>query len=128
MDFGSLFGGNPLDLIKKLSGEQLGDMLKNGVSQTDDATRGSLGQHLLDAFTNHEPYIGTGAQAAAEAGTSAESVQNGVPGAIGTLIEYAKAHPEVIQAATTAFLTRNPSVLAEIGPAVLGKLFGGRTA
>ena len=125
MDFGNLFGGNPLDMIKQLSGEQLGNLLKNGAGQVDDTTRASLGQHLLDAFTNHVPYTGTGAEAAADAGTSAEAVAAGSPGAIGTLIDYAKAHPEIIQTATAAFVQRNPAVLAQLGPALLGNLFGG---
>jgi hypothetical protein len=128
MDFGNLFGGNPLDLIKQLGGGQLGDMLHNGSTQVDDTTRASLGQHLLDAFTNHVPFTGTGADAAAQAGTSEAAVQSGDPGAVGALINYAKAHPEIIQTATTAFLERNPAVLAQIGPSVLGSLFGGRPA
>lgn len=126
MDFGNMFGGNPLDMLKQLSGDQLGNVLQSGAGQVDDATRASLGQHLLDAFTNHVPYTGTGAEAATAAGTTAEAVQSGEPGALGSIIDYAKGHPEVIQAATSAFLTKNPGVLAQIGPAVLGGLFGNR--
>ena len=125
MDFGNLFGGNPLDMIKQLSGDQLGNLLQNGSAQVDDTTRSSLGQHLLDAFTNHVPFTGTGAEAAAQAGTSAEAVQSGNPGAVGSLIDFAKGHPEVIQAATSAFLERNPALLTQLGPSLMANLFGG---
>jgi hypothetical protein len=126
MGFGNFFGGNPLDMIKQLSGDQLGNLLQNGAGQVDDTTRASLGQHLLDAFTNHVPFTGTGADAAAQAGTSEDAVQSGAPNAVGSLIDYAKGHPEIIQAATTAFLERNPSVLAQLGPSLIGNLFGGK--
>ncbi len=125
MDFGNLFGGNPLDLVKQLSGDQLGNLLQNGSAQVDDTTRASLGQHLLDAFTNHVPFTGTGAEAATQAGTSADAVQSGDPGAVGSLIDFAKGHPEVIQAATSAFLERNPALLTQLGPSLMGSLFGG---
>jgi hypothetical protein len=126
MDFGKILGGNPLQMLQQLSGEQIGNVLQAGAGQADDATRASLGQQLLDAFTNHVPFTGTGADAAVHAGTTEEAVQSGTPDAITAIVNYAKGHPEVIQAATTAFVTKNPEVLKQLGPSLLSGLFGNR--
>lgn len=124
MDFSKLLGGaNPLDMIKQLSGDQLHQAMSGSVDKLDDNSRASLGQHVLDAFTNHQGFSGTGADAAQQAGTTEEAVQSGSPGALQSILDYAKGHPEIMQTASTAFMTKNPGILASLGPSLLGGLF-----
>jgi hypothetical protein len=125
-NLGKMFGGgsNPLDMIKNLTGDQLGNVLQTGANQLPEDSRAQLGQQLLQAFTNHVPYTGDGAQAAQAAGTTADAVASGAPSALSSIIDYAKAHPEVLQTAATAFATKNPQVLTQLLPSLSG-MFGG---
>ncbi len=137
MDFlknlaGNLTGGgnqgdmlkNVTDQVSKMGGDQLAGHVNTMADNADPDTRAQLGQHLLDAFTNHASFNGTGADAAQAAGTSAEAVASGSPDAISSIVNYAKSNPQILQAAATAFMTRNPSALASLIPG-LGGMFGG---
>jgi hypothetical protein len=125
---GQLLGGVDQQSAANAAGEHVAQMdpqelaghLKDSVGSMDPSTLTALGQHLLETFTSHQAYSGDGAQAAAEAGTSAEAVASGSPAAISSLVEYAKGHPEVLQTAASAFMQRNPGALTQLAPGLLG--------
>jgi hypothetical protein len=89
----------------------------------------ALGQQLLSTYTQHSSYAGDANTATQEAGVTQDAVAAGDQGAVGTLIAFAKNHPEVLQTAATAFMQKNPSALTSLAPGLLqgimGKLGGG---
>lgn len=86
-----------------------------------------------DVSGNADAGSGTGAASAPvtdatgatqAAGVSEDAVSSGDPSAIGKLIGYAKAHPDVLKSATTAFLQKNPGALASLAPGLLQGIMG----
>ncbi|HEY0798571.1 MAG TPA: hypothetical protein VGD50_05445 [Candidatus Baltobacteraceae bacterium] len=112
------------DSVESVAGELLQGAQAQTAAAPDTATAGSgqaatpnvatmdqgslvaLGTQLLATFTSHGAYNSDGAQAAQEAGTSADAVASGSPDAISTLMTYAKAHPQILQSALSAFGAR----------------------
>ena len=84
----------------------------------------SLGQQLLQSFTNHASYAGDANTATQEAGVSQAAVAAGDPGAIGMLINMAKNNPSVLQSAASSFLGKNPSALTQLAPGLLQGILG----
>jgi hypothetical protein len=84
---------------------------------------------LLSSYTNHPSYPGDANSATQEAGVSQDAVAAGEPGALGTMLQFAKNHPEVLQNAASAFMQKNPGAIAQLAPGLLqgimGKLGGG---
>jgi hypothetical protein len=124
---GSALGNQSSDDIAKAVASHVGGMdpselsghLQEAVSAMDPATRQSLGQQLLQTFTQSTAVAGTGADAATAAGTTESQVAEGAPGALQSIIRYAQDNPQVLQAAATAFTERNPSALTQYAPGLL---------
>jgi hypothetical protein len=105
------------DTLKNVAGEFLGatntanatnptafaDHIAQNADSLDESTLLHLGQQLLTTFTTHSAYAGDGAQAAEDAGTTAEAVASGEPNAIAAFMTFAKDHPEVLQSLAHAF-------------------------
>jgi hypothetical protein len=100
------------DTLKNVAGEVLGNMtqhpartnpdavadhLAQHAQSLDEITLRSLGRAVLQTFTAHSAYPDDGAQAAQEAGTTAEAVASGEPNAVSALLAFAKNHPEVLE-------------------------------
>jgi hypothetical protein len=105
--------------MRQMDPNELVDQLKASVGSMNPSSLSSLGQQLLQTFTNHQSYNGDGAQAAQEAGTSEQEVASGRPGAVSAIIDYARSNPQILQAATTAFTERNPQALKDLAPGLL---------
>jgi hypothetical protein len=105
--------------VGSMEPSELAGHLTQSVSNLDPSSLQGLGQQLLATFTNHPAYSGDGAQAAQEAGTTEEAVASGSPSAISSIIAYAKSNPQVLQAATSAFMERNPAALEQMAPGLV---------
>lgn len=103
---------------------QLADHLSQSVGGMNQGSLASLGQQLLHAYTGRQEYAGDATTATQEAGVSQAAVASGDPGAVGTMIQFAKAHPEVLQTAATAFMQRNPAAIAQLAPSLLQGIMG----
>jgi hypothetical protein len=103
---------------------QLADHLSASVGTMDQGSLASLGQQLLHAYTNHDNAVGDANAATQEAGVSQAAVASGDPGAVGTLIQYAKMHPEVLQSAASAFMQHNPGAISQLAPGLLQGIMG----
>lgn len=112
------------DHVADTDPNELAGHLQSSLGTMDASQVGALGQRLLETFTAHPSYQGDGAQAAAEAGTSEAEVASGSPNAVASLIDYARQHPEVLQAASTAFVQRNPEALQQLAPELLSGIMG----
>ena len=119
------------DHVAQTDPGQLAGQLTDSVGTMDQSSLSSLGQQLLHAYTNHQSFAGDANTATQEAGVSQAAVAAGDPGAVGTMIAFAKMHPEVLQSAATAFMQRNPAALTQLAPSLLqgimGRLGGGGT-
>jgi hypothetical protein len=123
---GLLGNATPQDAAQAVS-EHVGSMdpselaghLSQSIPNLDTSSLQGLGQQMLSTFTNHPAYQGDAAQAAAAAGTTTEAVASGSPSAISSLIDYAKNNPQVLQAATSAFMERNPAALQQLAPGLV---------
>jgi hypothetical protein len=120
------------DHVAQTDPNQLADHLTDSVGTMNQSSLSNLGQELLHAYTNHQSYSGDANSATQEAGVSQAAVAAGDPGAVGTMIQFAKMHPEVLQSAATAFMQRNPAALTQLAPGllqgILGRLGGGAQA
>lgn len=76
----------------------------------------NLGRELLASFTQHS---GNSAAATDAAGVKQASAEDGDPGAVSTLIQYAKSNPQVVQSAASAFMQRNPGALTSLAPGLI---------
>ena len=110
--------------VQESDPNQLADHLSNSVGTLDQSSLASLGQQLLHAYTNHDNSVGDANAATQEAGVSQAAVASGDPGAVGTLIQYAKMHPEVLKSAATAFMQHNPGAIAQLAPGLLQGIMG----
>lgn len=115
--------------VKTMDPGELAGNLQQSVGMMDQPSAAGLGQQLLQAFTHHSGAAGDSSAAARQAGVSEADVAAGDPGAVGTLVQFAKSHPEVLQTAASAFMQKNPSALGQLAPGliegVLGRLRGG---
>ena len=108
------------DALKNVAGEVLGamhaqqpaastdpdataDNLAQRVHSLDETTLINLGEQVLHTFSNHPAYPSDGAQAAEDAGTTAEAVASGEPNAVSALLTFAKNHPEVLESIARSF-------------------------
>ncbi len=112
------------DHVSEMDPNELAGHLQSSLGNMDSSQVAALGQRLLETFTAHPSYQGDGAQAAAEAGTSEAEVASGSPNAVASLIDYARSHPEVLQAASSAFVQRNPEALQQLAPELLSGIMG----
>jgi hypothetical protein len=105
------------------------DHLLQSIPNMNSGSLMALGQQLLSTYTQHSSYAGDANTATQEAGVSQDAVAAGDQGAVGTMIAFAKNHPEILQSAATAFMQKNPSALTSLAPGLLqgimGKLGGG---
>jgi hypothetical protein len=103
--------------------------LTQSLGTMDQGSLASMGTQLLESFTNHPASTEDAATATANAGVSQSEVASGNPGAIGALIEYAKANPQVLQSAASAFMQKNPGAIASLAPGlvagIMARLGGG---
>jgi hypothetical protein len=135
---GQLFGGANAQQASTAAGEHVAGMdpnelaghIQQSLGSLDTGNLAALGQQLLASFTAHPP-APDGPEAAVEAGTTAEAVASGSPNAISSLVDYAKSHPEVLSAASTAFMQHNPQALEQLAPGLLSGIMdrfkGGQT-
>ena len=131
---GNLFGGGNADPaevaqaasdhIDSLDANTLAGHLKDSLGTMDQNSIGQLGQELLSAFNNHPASPADGDTAAAAAGTSSDAVAAGEPGAVGSLIDYAKQHPELLSQASQAFTQGNISSLSQMAPGFVNEILG----
>jgi hypothetical protein len=112
------------DHVQDMEPNELANHLQQSVGTMDTSSLAALGQQLLSTFTSHASYSGDGAQAAQEAGTSAEVVAQGSPQAVAAVIDYAKSNPQVLQEAASAFMQRNPEALQQLAPQLLQGIMG----
>ncbi len=120
------------DHVQNADPNETADHLTQSLGNFDPQTLSNLGQQLLSSYTNHASYSGDANSATQEAGVSQDAVAAGEPGAVGTLIQFAKNHPEVLQNAASAFMQKNPGALSSLSPGLLqgimGRLGGGSAA
>jgi hypothetical protein len=100
----------------------LAGRLKGSLADMDQGSIAQLGQSLLAAFNNHPASPADGETASGAAGTSADAVASGEPGAVGSLIDYAKEHPELLSTASQAFKEGNYASLAQMAPGLLSDI------
>jgi hypothetical protein len=125
------------DVLNNATPQQAADAASDHVqnadpSETADHLTQSLGQQLLSSYTNHASYAGDANAATQEAGVSQDAVAAGEPGAVGTMLQFAKNHPEILQNAASTFLQKNPGAIGSLAPGLLqgimGRLGGGTTS
>ncbi len=117
------------DTVAGADPNQLADHVSQSVGNMDGSSLPKLGQELLSAFNNRQDSGADATSATQAAGVSREAVAGGEPGAIGALVQYAKAHPEVLKSAMSTFLQKNPGAVGSLAPGllqgVMGRLGGG---
>jgi hypothetical protein len=117
------------DHVQSADPSATADHLTQSLGNFDPATLSNHGQQLLSSYTNHQSYPGDANSATQEAGVSQDAVAAGEPGALGTMLQFAKNHPEVLQNAASAFMQKNPGAISQLAPGLLqgimGKLGGG---
>jgi hypothetical protein len=127
---GNLFGGADQtqvaqaasDHVASLDPATLAGHLKDSLGTMDQGSIGQLGSQLLAAFNNHPASPADADTAANAAGTSTEAVAAGDPGAVGSLIDYAKEHPELLSTATQAFTQGNIASLSSMAPGFVSEI------
>lgn len=112
------------DHVANADPNEVADGLTQSVGNMNTPTLSSLGQQLLQTYTNHASFDGDTNTATQEAGVSQASVAAGDPGAVGTMLQFAKGHPEILQTAASAFMQRNPGALASLAPSLLQGIMG----
>lgn len=120
------------DTVAKSDPSELADHMTQSVGNMDGGTLSKLGGELLQAFNNKGGAVPDASGAAQAAGVSQNAVASGEPGAVGALLQYAKAHPDVLKSAAGAFLQKNPSAVSSLAPGLLqgimGRLGGGASS
>ena len=112
------------DHVANMDSGALGDHLTQSLGTMDKGSLMGLGQQLLSSFTNHPAYSGDANSATQDAGVSQADVASGDPGAIGTLIDYAKNNPGILQNAASHFLGNNPNAISSLAPGLLQGIMG----
>jgi hypothetical protein len=120
------------DHVQNADPSETADHLTQSLGGFDPQTLSNLGQQLLSSYTNHASYAGDANAATQEAGVSQDAVAAGEPGAVGTMLQFAKNHPEILQNAASTFLQKNPGAIGSLAPGLLqgimGRLGGGTTS
>jgi hypothetical protein len=110
------------DHIDSLDPGTLAGHLKDSLGTMDQGSIAQLGQSLLAAFNNHPASPADGDTASNAAGTDSGAVASGEPGAVGSLIDYAKEHPELLSTASRAFTQGNIASLQQMSPGFVGEI------
>ena len=112
------------DHVANADPSQLADHLTESVGTMNQSSLSNLGQQLLQTYTNHQAYDGDANTATQEAGVSQAAVAAGDPGAVATMIQFAKNNPQVLQAAASAFMQHNPAAIESLAPGLLKGIMG----
>jgi hypothetical protein len=112
------------DHVQNMDSNELAGHLTQSLPNMNQSSLAGLGQQLLSTFASHPASTVDATTATQEAGVSQEAVAAGEPGAVGALISYAKANPQVLQAAASAFMQRNPAALEQLAPGLLQGIMG----
>ena len=107
------------DHVENMDSNELAGHLTQSLPTMDRSSLAGLGQQLLATFTSHPASPGDASVATQAAGVSESEVAAGEPSAVAALIGYAKANPQILQAAASAFVQRNPSALEQFAPGLL---------
>lgn len=120
------------DTVKDANPNELADHMTQSVGNMDGGNVSKLGGELLGAFNKSGGSTPDANGAAQAAGVSQDAVASGEPGAVGALLQYAKAHPDVLKSAAGAFLQKNPGAVSSLAPGLLqgimGRLGGGTSS
>ncbi len=109
------------DHVNAMDPSELSGHLQQSLGSMDPSSLSALGGHLLQAFDQHGQ---GGDQAAQAAGTSTDAVASGNTGAIGSLIQMAESHPQILQAAAGHFFGSNPGAIGQMAPGLLSGIMG----
>ncbi|MBD5634407.1 MAG: hypothetical protein IAI49_07995 [Candidatus Eremiobacteraeota bacterium] len=107
------------DHIANADPSETADHLTQSLGNFSPQTLANLGQQLLSSYTNHPSYAGDANTATQEAGVTQGDVAAGDPTAVGTLLQFAKNHQQVLQDAASSFVQKNPSALGGLAPGLL---------
>ena len=107
--------------VQEADPNELADHLTQSANTMDQSSAASLGSELLAALTQH---TGGAASAMDATGVTQQSVTSGEPGAVSALVQYAKSNPQVLQAAASAFMQRNPAALTSLAPGLIQGILG----
>ncbi len=120
------------DHVQSADPNETADHLTQSVPNMDASSLMSLGQHLLQTYTQHSDVAGDANTATQAAGVSQDAVAAGDPSAISTMLQFAKNNPQILQTAASAFMQHNPGAIASLAPGLLqgimGRLGGGSPA
>lgn len=117
------FGNVPADmlagavekLLAKMNEADLAAFYQRELSSLPEDDVAAFSEAVFDAFRER----GESSEDAAEgAGTTLDAIAGGDHGAIGALLRYALASPELLKEATTLFVVRRPDSIAAL-PAVI---------
>jgi hypothetical protein len=112
------------DHVAGMDPNDLASHLQQSLGSMDGSSLAGLGQQLLKAFDSHPASPASGGDAAAAAGTDSQAVASGSPDAISSLIAYAQSNPQILQAASSAFMQHNPQALTQLAPGLLQGILG----
>jgi hypothetical protein len=110
------------DHIDSLDPNTLAGHLKDSLGTMDQGSIAQLGQSLLSAFDSHPASPSDAEGASAAAGATSDAVASGDPGAVGSLIDYAKQHTELLSTATQAFTQGNIASLSQMAPGFVSEI------
>jgi len=110
--------------VENADPSETADHLAQSVPNMDHGALVSLGTQLLHHFTSNSSFAGNGNDAAQAAGVDPSDVKAGDPGAIQSLLQYAKQNPQVLQSAASAFMQHNPGAIASLAPGLLQGIMG----
>ncbi|MBC5822647.1 MAG: hypothetical protein GIX01_11800 [Candidatus Eremiobacteraeota bacterium] len=120
------------DTVNQADPDDLADHMTQSVGNLDGGSLSKLGGELLQAFNKSGDSAPDADGAAQAAGVSQDAVAGGEPGAVDALLQYAKAHPDVLKSAAGAFLQKNPGAVGSLAPGLLqgimGRLGGGTSS
>ena len=84
------------DHVQSADPNETADHLTQSVPNMDSSSLMSLGQHLLQTYTQHSDVAGDANAATQAAGVSQDAVAAGDPGAISTMLQFAKNNPQIL--------------------------------
>jgi hypothetical protein len=107
--------------LQNLDEGELAGHLAQTVGQMAPQQSAGLAQTIIGLLANHG---GSARDLEAQTGVSADAAAAGDPGAVQSLIDYAKNNPGLLQAATSAFVERNPDAIAQFAPGLVRGILG----
>lgn len=115
--FGEYGGAQVVDaaekFISKMDERDLASALEQSERTMNAQSRSVLVEAIFDAFRGR----GESSEDAAEgAGTTLEAIARGDARAMQALIEYARSNAGLLKEAVTAFIERDPGLLAQLSP------------